>query len=125
MSDHQALAEEILSHMSFATGAGARMHVERAALRKMTALIRPSLVQELRRPKDPQDPDDTPPGEPRWNARKRFVLAGFEAIGRLAALKATNRGSVLIERIDLRSAYEEVRQHYAQQPGPYCPRDDD
>lgn len=121
MSQYEALAEEILNHIAFATGSGAALHIERKALRDMIALIRPSLLEELERSKDPLDPDDPDPGEPRWDVRKRFILAGYQTIGRLASLIAAEGGSVMIETDHLKKAYGIVRQKYAQQPGPYCP----
>jgi hypothetical protein len=119
--DYSKLVDELLDHVVFAVGAGARVHIKREAIRDFIQVIAKPFKDEISRPRDPGNPDDPPPGEPRWDQRRRFLLGGFQTIGKLAATYATARGSIIIEVPDLKTAYNKVRSNYSEQPGPYCP----
>lgn len=113
---------EVLDHCIFAIGSGARMPITRSSIRVLRKHIEGSFAAELMtRPKDPLNPEDVDPGEPRWQAARLFLLACCETIGRLAAINATMRGSILIELADLKKAYNTVSARYGGAPGDFCP----
>ena len=107
-----------LYQIGYAVGSGAGIHISSSALNEMLSIIKPSLRHHFS-----QAPiaGAAPRAEEAQRSEHRFILAGFEAIGRLAAITATERGSIFIEREDLHSAYETVTSHYTEQPGDFCP----
>ena len=110
--------EEVLFHCIYALGCGAQMDIERDALIALLDKVRPGYTTALNAPgltaSDPQ-------GEPRWDKVKSFLLRCSEAIGRLAAQKATAAGSFTIKENHLMDAYSVVRTGNAGGPGSFCP----
>ena len=120
----QDFVDEVLAQCTYAIGAGAGMKIERAALVALRVhLEKPGagFRHHLTRPQNPADPNDKPPGEPRWTPHAAFILDCCDAIGRLAALTALNRGSRVIELADLKTAYNTVSKANTELPGPFCP----
>jgi hypothetical protein len=120
--------DEVLVHCAYAVGSGARMKIDRAALIALRNHVEaPAGEAEmgfrfaLTRPQNPLDPKDPPPGEPRWKPVRGFVLDCCDAVGQLAAMKALERGSRVIELDDLKKAYNIVSATNSGLPGPFCP----
>ena len=114
--------DQVFTQCGFAIGAGAKMNVRLDALGDLRDFLHPKFKAILDRPQDPKDPHDTPPGAPRWNKFDNFILGCCETIGRLAAAHAIARGSVVIEKQDLKPAYNKVSHtNAAGVPGDFCP----
>ena len=109
--------EEVLFHCIYAIGFGAQMDIEREALKALLDKIRPGFTATLNAPAlTPSDP----PGPPRWDKVKSFILRCGEATGRLAAQKATAAGAFAIKTNHLMDAYSIVRTGNAGGPGGFC-----
>jgi hypothetical protein len=118
----EAFLDEIMVLCGFALGSGARMPIKRLAITGLRARVRHDFGQALfRQPASTLEPG---PGAPRWDGVPadpnqkppvpavpgygHFVLTCCEAVGRLAAVNAVNRGGHAIEIVDLKPAYNKV-----------------
>jgi hypothetical protein len=114
--------DQVLTQCGYAIGAGAKMKVRLDALGELRDFLQPKFKAILDRPKDPKNPDDPGPGAPRWQKFDNFILGCCETIGRLAATHAIARGSLMIEKQDLKPAYNKVSHTNAGgTPGDFCP----
>jgi hypothetical protein len=72
--------------------------------------------------KNPNDPKDVDPGQPRWDRDGNFILSCCQTIGSIAAADAKSQGAVVINTQILMNAYQKVRvANSPPVPGEYCP----
>jgi hypothetical protein len=109
--------EDVLFQCMYAVGCGAQMPVDRDALKKLLTKVRPAFTAMLTGP----SPIGDPPGLPRWNKVRAYILNCWQAIGRLAAYNASADGKYSIEQKHLMAAYKKVRSGNAGGPGGFCP----
>ena len=124
--DFDDLVDNILFHLIYTLGRGARMNITLDALEAIRCHVRENFYYTIDVAQDMNDPSSIPRGEARWQKAKRALLPLTETIGAHAASKAIERGSSVIEWNDLKAAYNLVSlNNQDEQPGSWCPTIED
>jgi hypothetical protein len=122
----EALLQGILDQCLYALGSGAKMPIHRIALQTLRKHTRgddkKGFELAIFKARNPSNPNDTDPGEPRWQRDGNFILACCELIGSMAAADAKAKGKVAIDTAILTAAYNKVSAaNNPPVPGEFCP----
>jgi hypothetical protein len=109
MKSCEEFVGEVLLHCIFAIGRGADMNIQRESLVKWWQVVYPYTSNFICLKESPAG-DHSAPGEERWETVRERILEICEAVGRLGARTAIDRGGIVITPDDLKHAFNTVRE---------------